>query len=171
MGAWTHGQYRSRRRRPQGRQPDMGRPVQHLLLDRPGDANRRRDHDADPPLRRPAGAWGLSAIRTRDLPRAWVGLKIEANRVRGDSPRTHQLSNLPRQPLTPTLQERASLVSTPRKAGRGRSTHRFNPPGSAALRARKSPGRCWGLVTVGDSDQIRSDQYRATPPGPYQLKR
>ena len=35
MGTWTHDQYRSRSRRPQGRQPHMGRPVQYLLLDRP----------------------------------------------------------------------------------------------------------------------------------------
>src|SRR5260370_23141049 len=83
MGAWTHDQYRSRPRRPQGRQPDLGRSVQYILLDRPDDADRRRDHDADPPLRRPASAQGLSTIRTRDLSRAWVSLKIEANRVRG----------------------------------------------------------------------------------------
>ncbi len=31
-------------------QPHMGRPVKYVLLDRPDDANRRRDHDADPPL-------------------------------------------------------------------------------------------------------------------------
>src|SRR5258706_6256155 len=36
------------------RQPHMGRSVQYILLDRPDDADRRRDHDADPPLRRPA---------------------------------------------------------------------------------------------------------------------
>jgi len=41
MGAWTHDQYRSRPRRPQGRQPDMGRSVQYILLDRPDDADRR----------------------------------------------------------------------------------------------------------------------------------
>src|SRR6266550_3083780 len=76
MGVWTHDQYRSRPRRPQGRQPDMGRSVQYILLDRPDDADRRRDHDADPPLRRPASAQGLSTIRARDLPRAWVSLKI-----------------------------------------------------------------------------------------------
>src|SRR5260370_18146373 len=65
------------------RQPHMGRSVQYILLDRPDDADRRRDHDADPPLRRPASAQGLSTIRTRDLSRARVSLKIEANRVRG----------------------------------------------------------------------------------------
>src|SRR4029077_12070772 len=63
MGAWTHDQYRSGSRWPQGRQPDMGRSVQYLLVDRPGKPDRRRDHDADPPLRRPASAWGLSTIR------------------------------------------------------------------------------------------------------------
>src|SRR5450631_1708183 len=31
-------------------QPHMGRSVQYILLDRPDDADRRRDHDADPPL-------------------------------------------------------------------------------------------------------------------------
>src|SRR5467141_2716014 len=76
MGAWTHDQYRSRPRRPQGRQPDMGRSVQYLLLDRPDDADRRRDHDADPPLRRPASAQDLSTIRARNLSRGWVSLKI-----------------------------------------------------------------------------------------------
>jgi hypothetical protein len=31
--------------RPQGRKPDMGRALQHLLLDRPGFRRRRRDLD------------------------------------------------------------------------------------------------------------------------------
>jgi len=56
MGIWTHDQYRSRPRLPQGRQPHMGRSVQYILLDRPDDADRRRDHDADPPLCRPTSS-------------------------------------------------------------------------------------------------------------------
>src|SRR6266403_5683860 len=117
MGAWTHDQYRSRARRPQGRQPHLGRPVQYLLLDRPDDADRRRDHDADPPLRRPAGASGLSAIRARDLPRAWVSVK---NCRLPESPilRTIRESGLWRQPLTPTL--------SPQERGEGEVVRRFN---------------------------------------------
>src|SRR5207253_9248587 len=54
----------------------MGRSVQYLLLDRPDDADCRSDHDANPPLRRPSSAEGLSTIRTRDLSRDCTGLKI-----------------------------------------------------------------------------------------------
>ena len=46
--------------RPRGRQPDLGRSLQYLLLDRSGLAHRGRDHDADPAVRRPPRAWGLS---------------------------------------------------------------------------------------------------------------
>src|SRR6266481_3517774 len=76
MAAWTHDQHRSRRLWPQGGQPHMGRPAQYLLLDRPDDADRRRDHDADPSLRRSPGPEGLSTVRTRDLSRDTAGLKI-----------------------------------------------------------------------------------------------
>jgi hypothetical protein len=50
--------------------------------------------------------------------------KVEAIPVRG-SDRTHCIFGICRgRPLTPTLQERASLVSTPRRAGRGRGRGR-----------------------------------------------
>jgi CubicO group peptidase (beta-lactamase class C family) len=86
MGARSHDQPRSRPRRPQGGQPHMGRPVQYLLLDRPGDADRGRDHDADPPLRRPTRSQGLSTIRTRNLSRDCAGLRTFSIIVCGRSP-------------------------------------------------------------------------------------
>src|ERR1700730_4084637 len=54
----------------------MGRPVQHILLDRLDDVDPRRDHDADPPVRRPASSESLSTVRARDLSRDKAGLKI-----------------------------------------------------------------------------------------------
>jgi phosphoribosylanthranilate isomerase len=47
----------------------------------------------------------------------------------GESPRSHLSPDLPKEPLTPTLQERASLVSTPQGRGEG---------AEAARRANKS---------------------------------
>jgi phosphoribosylanthranilate isomerase len=47
----------------------------------------------------------------------------------GDSPHSHLSPNLPKEPLTPTLEERATLVSTPQGRGEG---------AEAARRAKKS---------------------------------
>ncbi len=63
------------------------------------------------------GASPRAHRRLRLAPRAGRGRRALARRVRG----TLRESNSWKQPLTPTLLERASLVSTPRRAGRGRS--------------------------------------------------
>jgi hypothetical protein len=59
-------------------QPDMGRALQYLLLDRPRLAHRGRDHDADPAVRGHARARSLSPVRARYLPRLAAGLKAAA---------------------------------------------------------------------------------------------
>ena len=48
---------------PQRRQPDLGRDLQQLLLDRPGKAGRRRDPEPVPALRRSARARPVRRVR------------------------------------------------------------------------------------------------------------
>src|SRR3984893_15133501 len=67
MGRGLHDQHRAHSRRPQRRQPDLGRSRQHLLLDRSGATCGGRHPDAARPLRRSKGARRLRQIRARAL--------------------------------------------------------------------------------------------------------
>ncbi len=55
------------RRQALRRQPELGRHLQHLFLDRPQPRHRRRDPDPVPAVRRPQGACALRRLRTRRL--------------------------------------------------------------------------------------------------------
>jgi CubicO group peptidase (beta-lactamase class C family) len=53
MGPRLYDQHAARTQRPQRREPDLGRHLQHVLLARPAEARRRGDPDPDPAFRRP----------------------------------------------------------------------------------------------------------------------
>ena len=76
MGARLHDQRAAGTERPQRRHRDLGRHLQHALLDRPGTARDWRDHDAGAPVWRPARNEGLWAIRARRVRFAEVGVTI-----------------------------------------------------------------------------------------------
>src|SRR5579862_2777290 len=74
MGFWPHDHHAGRCRRPRRRQPDLGRPSQHILLDRSRQEDRGRLHDASVAFCRQPGAAPLPPIRTRPLRRGESGL-------------------------------------------------------------------------------------------------
>jgi methyl acetate hydrolase len=80
MGPRLYDQHAAGTERPQRRQPNLGRHLQHLLLARPAEACRRRDHDPDPAVRRPQGGQALRRIRERRLRCAEGGLTRSAQR-------------------------------------------------------------------------------------------
>ncbi len=62
--------------RPQRRQPELGRHLQQLLLDRPGKARRRRDPDPDPALCRSRSPRPLRRLRARGIRDAGVEMRF-----------------------------------------------------------------------------------------------
>ena len=62
MGALLPDQHRQDAGRPQRRQPGLGRPRQHLFLDRSGPQRRRRDPDAAVAVRRCQGAGSFCGV-------------------------------------------------------------------------------------------------------------
>ena len=74
MGPRLYDQHAAGAERPQRRQPDLGRHLQHLLLARPAKARRRRVPDPDPAFRRPQGRRALRRIRERRLWRVEGGV-------------------------------------------------------------------------------------------------
>src|SRR5258708_12083503 len=61
-------------------------------------------------------------------PLAGRGRNSRIARISGDSPQALRFENSPKQPLTPTLSERASLVTTPQDRGEGPESHRPSHP-------------------------------------------
>ena len=62
VGALVPDQHRQDAGRPQRRQPRLGRPRQHLFLDRPGAQRRRRDPDAAVAVRRWQGLGSVCGL-------------------------------------------------------------------------------------------------------------
>ena len=69
VGPLLHDQQRAGADRPLGRQPGLGGPRQHLLLDRPEEGRRRRLCHADPAVRRHQVAAALLRLREGGLRR------------------------------------------------------------------------------------------------------
>ena len=67
MGLWPHDHHRAGGRRPQRRQSHLGWHLQHVLLDRPEEADCRGVHDPGAALRRRARVARLPTVRTRHL--------------------------------------------------------------------------------------------------------
>ena len=73
MGPQLHDQHRQNPGRPQPRQPRLGRPRQHLLLDRPRARHHRRNPDAGAAVRRRQMPGSVFRLRARRLCRAGCG--------------------------------------------------------------------------------------------------